>query len=107
MYFRREIPFTHNTEINVYNALNELFKGPNEEEKKRGAYSLVDEARILDLKIQKGKARLNFSKEFAPAGGSLAVWHSRIAVEEVLRQFSVREIEIFVEGIPAIESLQP
>ncbi len=108
LYFRREIPFTDNTEINAYNALNELLKGPNDEEKKKGASPLVKNSRILDLKIRRGKAKVNFSKEFAPAGGSLAVWQSRIAVEEVLRQFPcIKHVEIFIEGIPAIESLQP
>jgi hypothetical protein len=108
LYFRREIPFTHNTEINAYNALNELLKGPNDEEKQKGASSLVRNSRILDLKIRKGKAKVNFSKEFAPPGGSLAVWQCRIAVEEVLRQFpAIKKVEIFIEGIPAIESLQP
>ena len=108
LYFRREIPFTHNTEINAYNALNELFKGPTEEEKQKGASSLVRNSRILSLKIRNGKAKVNFSKEFAPPGGSLAVWQCRTAVEEVLRQFpEIRKVEIFIEGIPAIESLQP
>ena len=108
LYFRREIPFTHNTEINVYNALNELLKGPNDEEKQKGATSLVRNSNIIDLKIKNGTARVNFSKEFAPAGGTLAVWQCRIAVEEVLRQFQgIRKAEIFIEGIPAIESLQP
>lgn len=108
LYFRKEIPFTNNTEINAYNALNELLRGPDEEEKQIGAIPLVNEARILDLKIRKEKARVNFSKEFAPTGGSLAVWHCHKAVGEVLRQFpQIEEVELFVEGIPAIESLQP
>lgn len=108
LYFRREIPYTSNTEINAYNALNELLEGPNEQEKQKGAVPLVNEAGILDLRIVRGKARVNFSKEFAPGGGTLAVWQCRIAVEEVLRQFpEIRKAEIFVEGIPAIESLQP
>lgn len=108
LYFRREIPFTDNTEINAYNVLNELLKGPTEEEKQKGAFPLVRNSRILDLKIRKGTAKVNFSKEFAPPGGTLAVWQCRIAVEEVLRQFSgIRKVEIFIEGIPAIESLQP
>lgn len=107
LYFRREIPFNKNIEENVRNALDELLKGPTEAEKEKGAYSLVKESRILDLKIKRGKAIINFSKEFAPPGGSLAVWECHIAVEEVLRQFSVRKLEIFVEGRPAIESLQP
>jgi hypothetical protein len=108
LHFRREIPFTHNTEINAYNALNELFKGPNEQESKKGAVPWVNrETRILDLKIKRGKAKVNFSREFAPAGGTLAIWQCTTAVEEVLRQFSIRDVEIFVEGVPAIESLQP
>lgn len=108
LYFRREIPLTDNTEMNAYNALNELLKGPNDEEKKKGATSLVRNSNIIDLKIKNGTARVNFSKEFAPPGGSLAVWQCRTTVEEVLRQFpQIREVEIFIEGIPAIESLQP
>lgn len=107
LYFRREIPRSRNIEENVRNALDELLKGPNESEKEKGAYPLVKQSRILGLKINKGKAVINFSQDFAPAGGSLAVWQCRIAVEEVLRQFSVRKLDIFVEGVPAIESLQP
>lgn len=107
LYFRREIPYSRNLEENVRNALNQLLKGPNDSEKEKGAFSLVRQSRILDLRIKKGKVVINFSEEFAPPGGSLAVWSCRIAVEEVLRQFSVRELEILVEGIPASESLQP
>lgn len=107
LYFRREIPCSRDIETNARNALDELLKGPNEAEKQKGAYSLVKESKILDLKIKKGKAIINFSKEFAPAGGSHAVWECRIAVEEVLRQFGIRKLEIFIEGRPAIESLQP
>lgn len=107
LYFRREIPYSKNTEENVRNALDELLKGPTETEKEKGAYSLVKGSRVLDLKIKRGKAVINFSQEFAPAGGSHAIWECRIAVEEVLRQFSVRKLEILVEGRPASESLQP
>ena len=107
LYFRREIICSRNLEENVRNALDELLKGSTEAEKEKGAYSLVKESRILDLKIKRGKAIINFSQEFAPAGGSHAIWECRIAVEEVLRQFGIRKLEIFIEGIPAIESLQP
>jgi len=107
LYFRREIPYGRNREENIRNALNELLKGPTEAEKQKGAYSLLKPSRIFDLKIKKEKAVINFSQEFAPAGGSLAVWQCTIAVEEVLRQFGIRKLEIFVEGKPAIESLQP
>jgi len=107
LYFRREISYSRNREENVRNALDELLKGPTEAEKEKGAYSLVKPARILGLNIKREKAIINFSQEFAPAGGSHAIWECRIAVEEVLRQFGIRELEIFVEGRPAIESLQP
>ncbi len=108
LYFRREIPFTHNTEVNAYNALDELLKGPTEKERQKGASPLVGNSRILSLKIRNGTAKVNFSKEFAPPGGTLAVWQCRIAVEEVLRQFpEIRKVEIFIESVPAIESLQP
>lgn len=107
LYFRREIPRGRNIEENVRNALDELLKGPTETEKEKGAYPLARQAKILDLKINQGKAVINFSQEFPPAGGSHAVWECRIAVEEVLRQFSIRKLEIFVEGVPASESLQP
>lgn len=108
LYFRREIPFTDNREINAYNALNELLKGPTEDEEHKGAYPLVKESRIISLKIKKGKAIINFSKDFAPPGGSLAVWQCRTAVEEVLRQFpGIKKVEILIEGVPASESLQP
>lgn len=107
LYFIREIPYNRNIETNVRNALDELLKGPTEAEKEKDAYSLVKKAKILGLKIKREKAVINFSKEFAPAGGSHAIWECRIAVEEVLRQFSIRKLEIFIEGRPAIESLQP
>jgi len=107
LYFRREIPYGRNREENIRNALNELLKGTTDSEKQKGAYSLVKQSRVLDLKIKREKAVINFSQEFAPAGGSHAVWESRIVVEEVLRQFGIKRLEIFVDGKPAIESLQP
>ena len=108
LYFRREISYSGILEVDAGNALMQLLDGPSDEERAKGAVSLVKPAGILGLTIKKGKAQANFTQEFAPAGGSLAVWQCQKAVEEVLRQFpEIREVELLVEGVPATESLQP
>lgn len=90
------------------NALEVLLQGPAEEDQKRGLVSLVRKARVLDVKVRRGIAIVNLSKEFAPAGGSTAVWHARTAVHELFRQFpEIRSVKIRIEGIPEEESLQP
>jgi hypothetical protein len=108
VYFMRRIPLSSKTADNIRSALTELLNGPNESEKEKGAIPLVNEAKILSVRIKWRAAIVDFSKEFAPAGGSLAIWHSHIAVEEILRQFpEIKKVDILIEGIPAIESLQP
>ena len=82
------IPYSEDQEIFMRNALEKLLAGPDEEDSKRGFTSLVRKARLLDLRIKHGTAVVTFSKEFAPAGGSTAVWHARTAVHELLKQFS-------------------
>ncbi|MBI5614246.1 GerMN domain-containing protein [Candidatus Gottesmanbacteria bacterium] len=90
------------------NALERLLQGPDAEDQKRGLVSLVRKAQVLDVKIRRGVAVVNLSKEFAPAGGSTAVWHARMAVHELVRQFpGIREVKIFVEGVSEEEVLQP
>jgi G:T-mismatch repair DNA endonuclease (very short patch repair protein) len=66
----------------------------------------------LQYKAQRNLKRFRkkifkFLTGICPAGGSHTVWECRIAVEEILRQFGMRKLEIFVEGRSAIESLQP
>ena len=108
LYFRREIPYSGILELDAGKALMQLLDGPTEEEKAKGAVSLVRHGEILGLTIKKGRAQADFTQEFAPPGGSLAVWQCHKAVGEVLRQFpEIREVELLVEGVPAIESLQP
>ena len=108
LYFRREVPYSGILELDAGNALMQLLDGPSDEEQAKGAIRLVKPAGILGLTIKKGKAQANFTQEFAPAGGSLAVWQCHKAVGEVLRQFpEIRGVELLVEGVPAIESLQP
>ena len=108
LYFRREIPYSGILELDAGNALMQLLNGPSDEEQAKGAVRLVKPAGILGLTIKNGKAQANFTQEFAPAGGSLAVWQCQKAVGEVLRQFpEIEEAELLIEGVPAIESLQP
>ena len=102
------IPYSDNQEIFMRNALEVLLQGPDEEDTKRGLVSLVRKARVLDVKIKRGIVIVNLSKEFAPAGGSTAIWHARMAVHELLRQFAgVREVKIQIEGVSEEEVLQP
>ena len=102
------IPYSENQEIFTRNALERLLAGPDEEDGKRGFTSLVKKARLLDLRIKHGIAIVNFSKEFAPAGGSTAVWHAKTAVHELLRQFpGIRKVKIQIEGIEEEDVLQP
>jgi hypothetical protein len=102
------IPYSENQEIFMRNALERLLQGPDEGDQKRGLVSLVKKARVLDVKVRRGTVIVNLSKEFAPAGGSTAVWHARTAVQEVVRQFEgIRRIKIRIEGVSEEEVLQP
>src|SRR3990167_4070472 len=102
------VPYSEDQGIFMRNALERLLLGPDEEDQKRGLVSLVRKARVLDVKIRRGVAIVNLSKEFAPAGGSTAVWHARIAVQEVARQFEgIKRVKILVERVSEDEVLQP
>lgn len=102
------IPYSENQEIFMRNALERLLAGPDEKDNSRGFTALVRKARLLDLRIKHGTAIVTFSREFAPAGGSTAVWHARMAVHELLRQFEgVRRVKIRIEGVSEDEVLQP
>ena len=102
------IPYSDNQEIFMRNAIGVLLQGPDEEDSKRGLVSLVRKAHVLDVQIRCGIATVNLSKEFAPAGGSTAVWHARTAVLELLRQFPrIKKVTILIDGVSEEESLQP
>ena len=102
------IPYSENQEIFMRNALERLLAGPYEKDNSRGFTSLVRKARLLDLRIKHGTAIVNFSREFAPMGGSTAVWHARNAVQELLRQFEgIRRVKIQIEGMSDEDVLQP
>lgn len=102
------ISYSEDQEILMGNAIDVLLQGMDEEDQKRGLVSLVRKARVLDVKVKLGIAIVNLSKEFAPPGGSTAVWHARMAVHEVLKQFQgIKRVRILIEDIPEEESLQP
>lgn len=108
VYFRRTVPLAADPNNRAVQVLNELLKGPTADEQTAGAFSLVGSAKVLDVRIERGVARVNFSGDLSPGGGSAAVWQTRTAVEELLRQLpSVKQVEIFIEGRPASEALQP
>lgn len=108
VFISKCIPYSENQEIFMRNALEVLLQGPDEEDQKRGLVSLVRKTQVLDVKVKRGIAIVNLSKEFAPPGGSTAVWHARMAVHELLRQFKgIRNVKIRIEGIPDEEVLQP
>ncbi|MFP4687212.1 MAG: GerMN domain-containing protein [bacterium] len=76
--------------------LKELLAGPQEE----NIYSLIDEnTEILDFKIKDNKAKVNFSGEIEPAGGSAWVAAIKTQIKRTLTQFdSIEKVEIAVEG---------
>lgn len=97
---RRLIPFNRVIEECLKTAIVELIKGPNEDEKAQGAYPLVKDSTLLSVMVdEKGIATLDFSSEFVPQGGSLAVFMTTKAIEELVRQFpEVQQVKILIEG---------
>lgn len=90
-------------------ALEELLKGPNEEEKAAGYFtSLNDGVRINSLTIVDGVARVDFDARLEEgAGGSCRVAAIRSQIASTLRQFpTVNEVIIGVEG-RVEDALQP
>lgn len=65
-------------------------------------------ARLESVAVSNGTARVVFSPEFEPGGGSCAVQAVRAQIEQTLRRFStVQNVEISVTGKTAEETLQP
>ena len=82
-------------------ALEELIKGPTEEEKAEGYVSEINpNAKILGLSIEDGVARVDFSKELEEGvAGSCKVESIRAQIEETLKQFdNIDSVVISVEG---------
>jgi hypothetical protein len=82
-------------------ALEELLKGPTEEEKSRGFLTSVNPGvRLQSLDISNGVARVDFSRELDEnVGGSCRVEAIRAQIEETLKQFpTVQEVVISIDG---------
>lgn len=106
VFLRRTVPYSEDTETALTYALMELIKGPTEEEKALGAYSIIRNGDILRVTIKDGVAILDFSKEIDPKGGSLAIFMTTKAIETVAGQFpGVNKVKILVEGQE--DALQP
>jgi len=88
-----------------YAALQELLKGPNQEEKDIGFFSNITEAELNDLSIVDGKAFIDFNE--LQAAGSCRVIAIRAQIEQTLKQFDhIDEVIISIQG-ETEEVLQP
>jgi len=82
-------------------AVEELIKGPTEEEKAEGYVSEINpNVKVLGLSIEDGVARVDFSKELEEGvAGSCKVESIRAQIEETLKQFdNINSVVISVEG---------
>lgn len=94
----REIPFT---EAVGRAAIEELLKGPSIEEKALGLSTLIPKGtKLLNIDIQDGVVRVDFSKELEKGFASSArVTAIRNQIEKTLMQFdTVDKVIIMVEG---------
>ncbi len=104
VYFRREVIDSGDELKNIRAAINSLLTAKSENA--LPVYSMIPGGKIKDIALSDSKLLIDFSKEFSPGGGSLAMRQARLAVEEVARQFySVKEVEMTVEG--RSEALEP
>lgn len=82
-------------------ALEELFKGPTEKEKKEGYFTSINPGvKIQKLNIENGVARVDFNEtlEFQ-VGGSCKVSAIRAQITQTLKQFpTVKEVIISING---------
>jgi hypothetical protein len=82
-------------------ALNELLKGPSEEEKRNGySTSINPNVRINSLKIENGTAIADFNQELnRNVAGSCRVMAIRAQITETLKQFpTVQNVKILVNN---------
>lgn len=94
----REIPWTEGI---GRAAIEELLKGPNEQEKSSAYFTnIAPHVRINSIAIENGTARIDFSEELdRNIGGSCRVTAIRAQITNTLKQFStVREVMISING---------
>ncbi len=90
-------------------ALEELLRGVGRNESEQGYFSNIpSRVKINSLVIENGVAKVDFSKELEPGGGSCAVTSVRAQIEETLKQFStVQTVDLSIEGKKGDQILQP
>ena len=83
--------------------LEELLKGPSDDERKQGyASGSPQGTRLRDVVINNGTAEVDFSRELNTAAGSCLVTSIRAQIERTLTQFpTVRRVVISVDGNPS------
>ncbi|MBU0545917.1 GerMN domain-containing protein [Patescibacteria group bacterium] len=82
-------------------ALEELLKGPTDEEKQKTLFTSIPEnVEIQSLTIEEGIAKVDFSKELEQGvGGSCRVIAIRSQIEKTLMQFdTVKKVVISIDG---------
>jgi hypothetical protein len=80
--------------------INELLKGPTDEEKKNGYFSSIPvETKVNSIKIENGILSVDFSKEAEYGGGSCAQAAKARSIVKTLTQFStVKNVKLSIEG---------
>jgi len=94
----REIPWTESV---GRAAIEELLKGPNDDEKKRNYFTNINpNVRINALTIENGVAIIDVSEELdRNIGGSCRVTAIRSQITETLKQFpTIHEVVIAING---------
>lgn len=89
------------TEALAAEALNELLKGPTDEEKTQGlSTAIAGDCQLNYVKIENGVATADFCEKFDyQVGGSARVLAIRAQVEKTLKQFpEISEVKMTVEG---------
>ncbi|MCM8772997.1 MAG: GerMN domain-containing protein [Candidatus Omnitrophica bacterium] len=96
----RKIKYTKKIEEKIKNAINELFKGPTEEEKEAGlSTSLNEDSKLLNVSIEKDTVNLDFSENIEEGGGT-SLMETRIAqIVYTATQFpEIKKVRFLIEG---------
>lgn len=95
---QRQIPKTLSV---ARSTLEELLKGPSQEEKESGFFSSINPGvKIQSLKIEDGIAKVDFDKQLEyQVGGSCRVAHISAQIQQTLKQFpTIKDVLISIDG---------
>ncbi|MCM8784767.1 MAG: GerMN domain-containing protein [Candidatus Omnitrophica bacterium] len=99
---KRKIIYYGRIENKIENAMNELIKGPTEEEKESGFFTCLNRnTKILYVNIEGDTLNLDFSKEVEEGGGT-SLMEARIAqIVCTGTQFpEIKKVRFLIEGKP-------